>query len=102
MFKIALLALAALVTPSAALAGPISEARPLSEGLTNILNFLLSIVGIVAIIGMVIAGSLYFFAAGDMQRIALAKKTVLASVTGIVIALSGYILIRTVGTLLGY
>ena len=77
-------------------AGVIDEAQPLSVGLTNILDFLLSIIGIVAIIGLVIAGFLYFFDAGDMRQIELAKKATLAAVTGIVIALGGYAFIRTI------
>lgn len=77
-------------------AGVIDEAQPLSVGLTNILDFLLSIIGVVAIIGLVIAGLLYFFAAGDMRQLALAKKATLAAITGIVIALGGYVLIRTI------
>ena len=84
--------------PTVALAGPIDEAQPLSVGLTNILDFLLSIIGVVAIIGMVVAGFLYFFAAGDMRQIMLAKKATLAGITGIVIALGGYLLIRTIVT----
>ena len=89
-----------IATPSLVCAGPIDEAQPLSVGLTNVLNFLLSIVGGVAIIGLVIAGGLYFFAAGDMRQIALAKKAMLGSVTGIVIEFGGYIFIRTITTFL--
>ncbi len=84
--------------PSLVSAGVIDEAQPLSVGLANILDFLLSIIGVVAIIGLVIAGGLYFFAAGDMRQLALAKKMTLAAVTGIVIALGGYVLIRTIAT----
>ncbi len=79
-------------------AGPIDEAQPLSVGLANILDFLLAIIGVVAIIGLVMAGFLYFFAAGDMRQVALAKKATLAGVTGIVIALGGYVLIRAIAT----
>ena len=82
--------------PRSVFAGVIDEAQPLSVGLAKILDFLLSIIGVVAIIGLVIAGLLYFFAAGDMRQIALAKKATLAAITGIVIALGGYVLIRTI------
>lgn len=86
--------------PAVVMAGVIDEAQPLSVGLTNILDFLLSIIGVVAIIGMVIAGFLYFFAAGDMRQIMLAKKATFAGITGIVVALGGYLLIRTIATLI--
>ena len=87
-----------LTLPMRVNAGPIDEAQPLSVGLANILDFLLAIVGVIAIIGLVIAGCLYFFAAGDMRQIALAKKATLAGITGVVIALGGYVLIRTIAT----
>lgn len=86
----------ALLFPSLVSAGPIDEAQPLSVGLTNILDFLLEIVGVVAIIGLVVAGFLYFFAAGDMRQVALAKKATLAGIMGIMIALGGYTLVRMI------
>jgi hypothetical protein len=90
------ISLLASLFPISVKAGPIDEAQPLSVGLANILDFLLLIIGVVAIIGLVIAGSLYFFASGDMRQIALAKKATFAGVTGIVIALGGYVVIRAI------
>lgn len=87
---------ALLSAPFISFAGAIDDAQPLSIGLTNILDFLLSIIGVVAIIGLVISGFMYFFAAGDMRQITLAKKTTLSAITGIVIALGGYLLIRSI------
>lgn len=89
-----------LLFPMLVSAGPIDEAQPLSVGLTNILDFLLAIIGVVAIIGLAVAGFLYFFAAGDMRQVALAKKATGAGITGILVALGGYALIRTLAALL--
>jgi hypothetical protein len=86
-----------MLTPTGVFAGVIGEAEPLTAGLANVLDFLLLIVGIVAIIGLVVAAALYFSAAGDMRQLALAKKATLGSITGIVIALGGYTLVRTLG-----
>lgn len=97
-FQRAFLLIAVSVFPTSTLAGPIGDAQPLAVGLTNILDFLLAIVGVVAIIGLVLAGLLYFFAAGDMRQVALAKRALQAGIVGIVIALGGYILIRTLAT----
>ena len=91
-----LLGVVALASPRCSLAGPIADAPPLIVGLTKILNFLLSIVGVVAIIGLVVAGFLYFFAGGDMRQVNLAKKATLGAIAGIVIALGGYVIIRTI------
>ena len=82
--------------PLTAKAGPLTTAQPITVALTNILNFLLSIVGVVAIIGLVIAATMYFFSAGDMRQISLAKKMIWASITGLVLALGGYSLIRLI------
>ena len=77
----------------AAAAGVITDATPLASILLNVLQFLLSIAGILGIIGLGVSGALYFFAAGDQKRIALSKRSALASVLGIVIALGAWVLI---------
>lgn len=74
-------------------AGSITNAPGVSSILLNVLQFLLSIVGILGIIGLGVSGALYFFAAGDRKRIALAKRSALASVTGIIIALGAWVLV---------
>lgn len=79
-------------------AGVITNAPSLSRGLLNILQFLLSIAGILGIIGLVVSGILYFFAAGNEERIALAKRGALASVTGIIIALGALVLVSQLAT----
>lgn len=86
---------------SVAAAGPIDTAPRVVSILTNILNFLLSVVGIVAIIGIVIGGAIYFFAAGDMSRIEQAKKVILASVIGLVVVLGSVVLVRLLASFLG-
>lgn len=85
-----------LLLVSSAQAGSITDAPRITSVLTNTLQFLLSVVGVIAIIGLVIAGMLYVFALGDEKRMALAKKTTLASILGLVIALGGLVLIGTV------
>lgn len=79
-------------------AGVITEAPRVTSILANVLEFLLSIVGIVAIIGLVIAGLLYFFAGGDQRRIELAKTMSLASVIGLIIALGAMVVIRQIAS----
>lgn len=76
----------------AAQAGVISDAPSISHSLSNILQFLLSIAGILGIIGLVIAGGLYFFAAGNEKWVELAKRAAIGSVVGIVIALGALVL----------
>lgn len=92
--------LIAALFPVLAYAGVIDEAKPLTESLLDILNFLLSIVGVIAIIGLVIAGVLYFTAHGDERQVSWAKRSLVSGIIGIVIALGGMVLVWTIATLL--
>lgn len=68
--------------------------------LTNILNFLLGMVGIIAIISFVVSGIQYFLAAGDETIMQTAKRNMLYSTIGIIIALSGFIVVRAIDAIL--
>jgi hypothetical protein len=82
---------------STARAGIITDAPSVSQVGMKILFFLLSVTGIIAIISLVLAGALYFFAAGDEKKIETAKKAVSYSVLGIILAMSGMILVKVIG-----
>jgi hypothetical protein len=60
----------------------------------NILFWLLMIVGIVAAIGFILSGLLYLTAAGDQDQIGRAKKAMLASIIGVIVALSGFVVLQ--------
>ncbi|MFA5777571.1 MAG: hypothetical protein WC906_03975 [Parcubacteria group bacterium] len=77
-------------------AGVIDSAPSIPQLLLNILNFSLQIFGIIAIIALVVSGIIYLTSAGDEDRIKLAKKSVVYAIIGIVVALSGMIIIRTI------
>lgn len=74
-------------------AGVIADATPISVILLRIMNFLLSIAGVVAIIGLLIAGMAYFFATGDTRQAALAKRAAIASVIGIIVVLGALVIV---------
>jgi len=78
-------------------AGVISDAPSISTVGINILNFLLQVAGIIAIISLVLAGMVYALSAGDTKRAALAKHAVQASIVGIIMAMSGMIVVRFIG-----
>jgi hypothetical protein len=78
-------------------AGVITDAPSFQQIGTNVLIFLLSTAGIIAIIALVIAGTMYFFSAGDERKTEVAKQAAKYSVIGIILALSGAILVRTIG-----
>ncbi|EKD58848.1 MAG: hypothetical protein ACD_56C00039G0005 [uncultured bacterium] len=69
--------------------------------ITSGMNWLLIVVGILGVIGFVIAGIIYLTAAGDEGQIDRGKRTMINSIIGIIVALLGVIIIQAVKGLLG-
>ncbi len=84
-----------------AYAGVISDAPRVSSILLNVLNFLLSIAGLLVIIMLVISGGMYVFSAGDRKMIMKAKKSAKYSVLGIIVILGGMVVIRFLASTIG-
>jgi hypothetical protein len=80
-------------------AGVISDATPLSEILLNVLQFLLSVVGIVAIIAIVITGIRYLFAS-DTNQATSVKRSFTAIVIGLVLVMGAIIIVWQIGKFL--
>jgi len=68
---------------------------------TNIMNWLLGILGLGAIISFVIAGIMYLTAAGDEGKTEKAKGMMTYAIIAVVVALIGFIAVRLVTNLLG-
>lgn len=68
---------------------------------TNGMNWLLIMVGILGVIGFVIAGIIYLTAAGDEGQIERGKHTMIYSLIGIIVALIGVVIINAVKGMLG-
>lgn len=62
--------------------------------ITRAITFLFSIVGIIALIGIIIGGILHIGSAGDESKAKSAKKILVSSVIGLVIALLSATIIR--------
>jgi Trk-type K+ transport system membrane component len=73
-----------------------TTSRSLTEVLTGLMNILLSFVGILGVIGFAISGIMYLTAAGDEGRVENAKKTMIWSITGVVVALVGVVVVRAI------
>jgi hypothetical protein len=69
---------------------------PLATIVLNVLNFLLSIVGALAIIMMIVGGVMYLTSGGDEEKIKSAKKITLYSIIGITVALAALVLVKAV------
>lgn len=74
----------------------IAGAQSFTQIATKVLNFLLSIVGIIAIIMLVFGGFTYLTSAGDENRAETGKKIVTYAVIAITVALSALVLVTQV------
>ncbi|MCK9378899.1 MAG: hypothetical protein M0P97_02015 [Candidatus Moranbacteria bacterium] len=80
-------------------AGVISDAPTLMQVSGNVLSFLLSIFGVLAIMSLIGAGMLYFFSSGDQTQMGKAKKMAFYSAVGIVVALGALLVVRQISAL---
>jgi cytochrome bd-type quinol oxidase subunit 2 len=78
-------------------AGTNLASRTIGSQLNIILLWLLAIVAVLAVIGFVVAGVLYITAAGDEDQVEKAKKTMMYSIIGLIVALIGYIVVNSIG-----
>ena len=79
--------------------GAVAGAKTLSEIARNVLDFLLSIVGILAIIMLVVGGIMYLTAAGNEDQIDTGKKIVKWSIVGIAVALASLVIVSQIAAL---
>jgi len=68
---------------------------------SNLLFWLLTIFAILGVIGFVIAGIIYLVSAGDETTIGRAKKAMVYSIVGIIVGLSGFLIMQAVAAMLG-
>jgi len=90
-------ALAQFTTPS----GTGLPAGSIMGILKNGMNWLLIMVGILGVIGFVIAGILYLTAAGDETQIEKAKRAMIYSILGVIVALLGVVILQAASAFLG-
>ncbi len=73
--------------------------RPVTIILQTFMFWLLSIFGFIAIIAFVVAGIQYLTSAGDPKMAEKGKSNMINAIIGIIIALSGLIIIKAVSAL---
>lgn len=64
--------------------------------LTNVINLLLFIIGIVSLIMIIVGGFKYTTSAGDSSQLSNAKDTILYAVVGLVIAIMSFAIVNWV------
>ncbi len=84
---------------SGPLPSQVAGALTLSQIAMNVLTFLLSIVGVLAVIMMVVGGISYLTAAGNEKQADTGKKIVTYAIIGIVVALSSLVLVTQLSAL---
>ena len=73
----------------------------LTEIVSNIMTWMLGLVGFLGVIGFAISGILYLTAAGDEERITTAKRAMTWSIVGVIVALLGVVIIKAANSMLG-
>ena len=68
--------------------------------ISNVMMWLLAIIGVIAVIGFVIAGILYLTAAGNEDQIQKAKTAMVYSIIGVIVALLGLVILTAVEAML--
>ena len=69
------------------------DRNPIVAVVESVMMWLLMVVGAIAIIAFVISGLQYFLAAGDQNSMESAKRNVVWSIVGVVVALSGIVIL---------
>lgn len=77
----------------------VNKAYTLKDIAINVLNFLLSVTGIVAIIGLIVGAIFYLTSYGDEERMKKGKQILVASIIGIVIAFASLVIVKQVAGL---
>ena len=73
----------------------------LNNVISNILLYILGIIGVLAVVCLVIAGIMYITAAGDEDRVEKAKKMLTYAAIGLAVALLGLVIVIAVDTIIG-
>jgi hypothetical protein len=73
----------------------------ISEIISNALFWLLTIFGFLAIIGFVVSGVMYIISSGNEDTMKKAKNAMIYSIIGVLVALSGLVIVYAVNTFLG-
>jgi hypothetical protein len=76
------------------------SSQPVESILIAVMNWLLAILGFIGITAFVISGIQYLVSAGDDDTISTAKRNMKYSIIGIMVALSGYVIIQAVDAVL--
>lgn len=84
---------------NSAQAGPMTDAPPLSDIVMSVLQFVLTIAGVIAVLSIVIAGIMYMTSGGNTERVGFAKKALIGGIVGLSVVLLSLIIVSTIVSL---
>ena len=87
--------------PQTGAAPNIAAQGTLGQNVTNIINFFLGLLGLIAVAFLIYAGVLMVTAGGNDEQVGKAKKIITYSVIGIIIILLSYTIVTFVTSALG-
>lgn len=73
--------------------------KSFTQIITSIINWVMTILAVLAVLMFIIAGVMYVTAQGDEEVIKKAKKLITYAIMGVVIALIGFLLVQTIQAL---
>ena len=71
---------------------------PVVNVVTNLVGWLLLILGSIAVISFVVAGIFYLTSAGYEDKMENAKRAMMYSIIGVVVGLLGYVVVKAIDT----
>ncbi|MEX1997680.1 MAG: TrbC/VirB2 family protein [Candidatus Andersenbacteria bacterium] len=83
----------------AALGGGLKTDASAVQIVQNVINFLLALMGVIAVLFLVIAGIMYITSFGDDAKAARAKKMILYVIIGLALIILSAVIVNTVLTL---
>lgn len=76
------------------------SSQPVATLLMNLMNWFLAVLGFIAIMAFIISGLQYLLATGDEHMAETAKRNMKYSIIGVLVALSGWVIIKAIDTAL--
>ncbi len=102
-YSVATIGLTAPVLALGAYHEPVNTNLPggtITDIINTIMQWILALIGVIAVIAFVIAGILYLTAAGDEDRMQQAKRAMIYAIIGVIVALVGLVILRAVYVML--
>ena len=83
-------------TQTYSLDNPLGDIKSVPQIIGKVISVIISLLGVVALVMFIYAGSLWLFSGGDAQKVKKGKDTMVWAVAGLLLVFSSYILVNYV------